>query len=148
MFLLSIRNSCGQGWILSSMSECYTSSRSQRSMLQSGSSWATEVSAVLKTGNERYWPYVRFWLQIGFSIPVSKSFGTVLKVRSAIPFWDSDRWCYREGSIWQGLTLLAAEVSEVLKVINERYRLYVRFWLRILIRNSMVSRIARGVDFW
>ena len=42
---------------------------------------------------------------------------------------------------------MAAEVSEVLKVINERYRLYVRFWLRILIRNSMVSRIARGVDF-
>lgn len=86
MFLLSIRNSGGQGWILSSMSEFYTSSRSQRSMLQSGSSW-------------------------------------------------------------QSSTLLATEVSEVLKVINERYRLYVRFWLRILIRNSMVSRIARGVDF-
>lgn len=47
---------------------------------------ATEVSAILKTGNERYWPYVRFWLQIGFSIPVSKSFGAVLKVRSAIRF--------------------------------------------------------------
>lgn len=78
--------------VRSSMSECYTSSRSQRSMLQSGSSWqsftllTTEVSAILKTGNERYWPYVRFWLQIGFSIPVSKSFGAVLKVRSAIPF--------------------------------------------------------------
>ena len=154
MFLLSIRNSGGQGWILSSMSEFYTSSRSQRSMLQSGSSWqsstllATEVSEVLKVINERYRPYVRFWLQIGFSIPVSKSFGTVLEVRSDIPFWDSDRWCSRGGSIWQDLTLLAAEVSEVLKVINERYRLYVRFWLRILIRNSMVSRIARGVDFW
>ena len=154
MFLLSIRNSGGQGWILSSMSECYTSSRSQRSMLQSGSSWqsftllAAEVSEVLKVINERYRPYVRFWLQIGFSIPVSKSFGTVLKVRSDIPFWNSDRWCSRGGSIWQGLTLLAAEVSEVLKVINKRYRLYVRFWLRILIRNSMVSRIARGVDFW
>ena len=62
------------------------------SMLQSGSSWqsftllATEVSEVLKVINERYRPYVRFWLQIGFSIPVSKSFGTVLKVRSDIPF--------------------------------------------------------------
>ena len=61
-------------------------------MLQSGSYWqsftllATEVSEVLKVINERYWPYVRFWLQIGFSIPVSKSFGAVLKVRSAIPF--------------------------------------------------------------
>ena len=33
-----------------------------------------------------YRPYVRFWLQIGFSFPVSKSFGTVLKVRSDIPF--------------------------------------------------------------
>ena len=86
MFLLSIRNSGGQGWILSSMSECYTSSRSQRSMLQSGSSW-------------------------------------------------------------QSFTLLATEVNEVLKVINERYRLYVRFRLRMLIRNSMVSRIARRVDF-
>lgn len=86
MFLLSIRNSGGQGWILSSMSECYTSSRSQRSMFQSGSSW-------------------------------------------------------------QSFTLLATEVNEVLKVINERYRLYVRFRLRMLIRNSMVSRIARRVDF-
>ena len=86
MFLLSIRNSCGQGWILSSMSECYTSSRSQRSIFQSGSSW-------------------------------------------------------------QSFTLLATEVSEVLKVINERYRLYVRFRLRMLIRNSMVSRIARRVAF-
>ena len=63
-----------------------------QSMLQSGSSWqsstllATEVSEVLKVINERYRPYVRFWLQIGFSIPVSKSFGTVLKVRSDIPF--------------------------------------------------------------
>ena len=72
MFLLSIRNSGGQGWILSSMSECYTSSRSQRSMLQSGSSWqsftllATEVSEVLKVINERYRLYVRFWLRMQY----------------------------------------------------------------------------------
>lgn len=91
MFLLSIRNSGGQGWILSSMSECYISSVSQRSMLQSGSSWqsftllATEVSEVLKVINERYSLYVGFWLQIGFSISDSGDFGTIFEAGMKAP---------------------------------------------------------------